>query len=305
MMRCESTAAARRHRHRQAANYLVRDAPVLACKGRKDVPALRRGIEISLRLEPSKEPFKLIGDSRWFPPPRFFAGQFALTGLELRVVPELLERGHPRCHFAGRRNIHRMGRVRLRDLEHETRVAQGLGQGAAVAWPGRGCRSPWPRSALAPATHARATASGPPDSPGKSRAGPACWPSGACSSDPRDPPAAWPAHRGPTCLDDQQRDVGPSSIQLDGDPGEDRDPLGQLGVDERHVLRLGMRHHDAVQCDGAGNHRAIEPQQTGMVPARVFPRGRSPPRRRQKRVRSLYAKLCKWKTTAIPAVAPA
>ena len=139
---------------------------------------------------------KLAGDGRGLPPLRLGAGKLAVPGLELRIVPELLDHGHPGGDLARRGDLQGVGRVRSGIVKTNPALPSVSGKRRG-RWPGPGCRWPGPPSAPGPAIPARATARAPPGSPGRNRAGRACWPSGAGSSGPRGPPAAGPAPR--TC----------------------------------------------------------------------------------------------------------
>ena len=137
----------------------------------------------------------LFGDAIPIPSPCFGAGQLPMPSLELRVVPQPLDDRDPRRDLARGRHDAAARRVPLGDRQHEPGVAQGLGQAPRGRWPAPGCRWPSPPPPPGPATPARATASAPPGSPGRSPAGPACWPSGAGWSAPTGPPARSPARR--------------------------------------------------------------------------------------------------------------
>jgi len=73
------------------------------------------------------------GNRRGFPPLCLGPRKGPVPGFELRIVPELLQHGHPRGDRAGCGNLQRAGAESLRDREHEPRVAHCLGQGAPVA----------------------------------------------------------------------------------------------------------------------------------------------------------------------------
>jgi hypothetical protein len=67
----------------------------------------------------SEQPLELVGDAAWLPPAGLGAGQRAVVGFELRIVPEFFEHGQPRRDFLGCRGLEGLRRVAFGNREHE------------------------------------------------------------------------------------------------------------------------------------------------------------------------------------------
>ncbi len=71
---------------------------------------------------------------------------------------------------------------------------------------------------------------------------------------------------------DQKRKVGSLAVHRCGDPCENRNAFGGLGVDERDIFRLGVRGDNPIERDRVGDDLTNQIQQPGSVAARVVRR---------------------------------
>ena len=88
----------------------------------------------------SEKPLELVGDHGGLPPVCLGAGESAVAGLELRIVPELLEHGDPRRDLACGGNLKGVWCVAGWDRKHESGDTHAFRARPRGRWPGPGCR---------------------------------------------------------------------------------------------------------------------------------------------------------------------
>jgi hypothetical protein len=103
------------------------------------------GFESAARCDFLEEPLVLFGQQVTVPALCLGFGQGAMPGIELRVVPQALDRRDPRGDFVRGRDDKIAGRAAVGDCEHKSRVAQSLGERAPVP---RRYRAPGPGASI-------------------------------------------------------------------------------------------------------------------------------------------------------------